>query len=282
MQEKYKEVAKLKKLVKHIIATVLLVSLILFTFSCSSKNAEFTDNTSDVFSEHQTENTELDQNENSANPFSNITISCIGNSHTAATGVDRPYPVVVKNTLGLKEAFNYGVGWSTIASIPNCHCHADATYEYDHYPYVFRYSDIEESDIIIVQVSGGNDWGCLVPLGTIDDNVPTTYYGALNIVIEGLKTEFPDSYIMFINGFDAYGDTGSESDVKNRNGEYYRDFQEAVILACEKHNVDCLDIYHNLSFDKAVDTFDGTHPTQEYIDNVWAPMIADFIKENYN
>jgi hypothetical protein len=53
-------------------------------------------------------------------------------------------------------------------------------------------------------MGGVNDWGCLIPIGDLDDVVPTTFYGALNILITQLKADHPDSYIFMMTGFDYY------------------------------------------------------------------------------
>ena len=214
------------------------------------------------------------------NKFSNLTMACIGSSSTLPTKVNHAYPDVVKNTLGIKEVYNYGISWSTLAYKEDCHCHPDS--DYDHSPYVFRYDDMEEADIIIVQGGGHNDYGCLIPIGSIDDTTATTFYGGLNILIEGLKEKYPDSYILFMTGFDTYNDKNNSVGAKNSAGVYYSEYAEAIINACEKHNVDCLDIYHKLPFIRARHSVDGTHPTQEYIDKIWAPYIVEYLRENYN
>jgi len=205
--------------------------------------------------------------------FSDLTMSCLGSSSTLPTKVDRAYPTVVKQLLGLKSVYNYGHGWSTMAYKEDCPCH---DYAYDHAPFVFRYKSIKKADIIVVQGGGANDYGCSVPIGCIDDTDPTTFYGALNTIMKGLKKMYPDSYILFMTGFDIYG-----QNAKNSAGIYWYEYQRAIINACEKHGIDCLDIYHDMPMDRATDTVDGAHPTQEFIDNVWAPKIAAFIRSNY-
>lgn len=267
----------MKKFFKIFCVILIVILLVSFIFSCSPNNLGIPNIVPGAPSESNTESNESESTQDpdvNSNPFANVTMACIGSSSTLPTKVDRAYPDTVKNILGLKEVYNYGVSWSTLAYIEDCHCHPDSDYNHD--PYVFRYENIEEADIIIIQGGGHNDYGCLIPIGSIDDTDPTTFYGALNILIEGLKTKFPDSYIMFMTAFNTYG-----GDAYNRDGVNHRDFSQAILEACEKHNVDCLDIYTNMPFDRATDTVDGTHPTQEYIDHVWAPKIAEFIRENY-
>ena len=205
--------------------------------------------------------------------FSTISMSCLGSSSTLPTKVERAYPKVVKELLGLRRATAYGAGWSTLAYAEDCACHDT---EYDHQPFVERYTQMKTADIIVVQGGGANDYGACIPIGDIDDTEITTFYGALNTLMAGLKKLHPNSYIFFMTGYNIYGENA-----KNKAGIYWSEYQEAIINACKKHNIDCLDIYHNMPMDRETDTVDGAHPTQDFIDNVWSPIIADFIRKNY-
>ena len=200
-------------------------------------------------------------------------MSCLGSSSTLPTKVQRAYATVVKDLLGLRAVNIYGHGWSTTSYVPDCPCH---DYKYDHAPYVYRYNTMKVADIIAVQGAGANDYAQSVPLGEIDSTDVTTFYGALNVLMEGLKTTYPNSYIFFMTGFDIYS-----ANAKNSAGIYWSEYNAAVINACKRHSIDCLDIYHDMPMDRDTDTVDGTHPTQKFIDKVWAPMIADFIRKNY-
>lgn len=269
----------MKKFFKNICIVLALILLFSFFFSCTSNRLDVESLLPESLFEPKTEESESSLStiipDIDPNPFSNVTMACIGSSSTLPTKVDRAYPTVVQELLGLKKVYNYGLSWSTLAYKENCHCHPDSDYNHD--PYVFRYSEMEAADIIVVQGGGHNDYGCLIPLGSIDDVDPTTFYGGLNILIEGLKNEFPNSYILFMTSFDTY----NNPNITNGAGVLHCDYADAILQACKKHNIDCLDIYHNMPFDRENDTVDGIHPTQEYIDNVWSPMIADFIRENY-
>ena len=69
---------------------------------------------------------------------------------------------------------------------------------------------------------------------------------------------------------------------KNLLGYSYKDYlYTSVINICNKYNIVVFDTYNKLDFETSRDTFDNCHPTQNYVDNVWAPAIAQFIKDNY-
>lgn len=205
--------------------------------------------------------------------FSNVSIACLGDSITMTTKIKKSYPSCLGDALGTSHVYNYGISWSTVATIDPCHCHPNG--EYSHYPYVERYNDLVSADIIIV-MGGINDYGCLVPLGSPSDSSSDTFWGALNITMEGLKKTYPDAYIVFMTGFDYYGEGAHNSD-----GVYWKDYNTAIRRACINHNIDCLDIYSKIAFDRAKYTVDGIHPTQQFIDEIWVPRIADFIRSNY-
>ena len=209
----------------------------------------------------------------SANKFSNVSIACLGDSITMATKIDKSYPTCLGEALGTSKVYNYGISWSTLAKISPCHCHPNG--EYSHYPYVERYNKMVAADIILV-FGGINDYGCLVPLGSATDKTSETFYGALNLTMEGLKKSYPDSYIVFMTGFDYYG-----PGAHNQDGTYWADYNSAIRNACIKHNIDCLDIYNRIDFDREKYTVDGIHPTQEFIEEKWVPVIATYLKNNY-
>ena len=267
------------KIIKVFFIILALLALVSLVFSCSSRDLWLDDIFSDYISGLEPEESESNSSvlpEPDPNPFSDLTMACLGDSITMATKVDDPYPTAVKNILGMKEVYNHGVSWSTLSYIDDCWCHPDS--DYDHDPYVFRYDELEDADIIAI-MGGVNDWGCLIPIGDIDDFVPTTFYGALNILIHQLKLEHPDSYIFMMTGFDYYD--VENVDAYNRDKVYWREFNEAIVAICEKYGIDCFDVFHEIPVNRDVDMIDGTHPTQEFINNVWAPMVADFIRENY-
>ena len=208
--------------------------------------------------------------------FKGMTMSALGSSTTMGAGIEKSYPDVVAEALGLKGIYNYGISWSTLGYKENCDCdHPYLPDDYDHNPMVFRYADMESADIICV-CGGLNDFGVDLPLGNIDDTDVTTFYGALNVLLDSLKKTYPNSYIFMMTGFYYY------DGYVNDNGDSWETFNLAMMEACEKHGIDCLDVYKSLSFNYLKDTYDYTHPTQEFTSEVWGPAIAQFIKQNYH
>ncbi|MBQ8908994.1 MAG: SGNH/GDSL hydrolase family protein [Clostridia bacterium] len=193
--------------------------------------------------------------------WSNITISCLGDSITESPYIDKAYPVVLQEILGAKKCYNFGISGSTCAlvqdengnDLQNSMC--------------LRYADMPKSSDIIIVMCGVNDT-TNVPLGTINDVDISTYYGALNTLCNNLKKNYKDSYVFFMTNF-AYSSTENI-------------FQSVAIKqVCEKQGIDVFDVFSKVPFDVNVDTYDGCHPTQNFVSNVWTPKIAQFIKDNY-
>lgn len=206
--------------------------------------------------------------------FSDLTMVCLGDSITMGSEIDTPYSQLVGDSLGLKNVYNHGVGWSTIGFMADCTCHANVDYEYDHHPYIHRYNKMQNADIVAV-MGGNNDWGIGIPVGDINDMDETTFCGALNLLIDGLKEKYPDSYIFFMTLFNYVPDR------INKDGVSWIEYNNAIREICSRKGIDVFDIYNEIPFDKDRDTVDGVHPTQEFVTNVWSPAITEFIRQNY-
>ena len=295
------------KFVKTICIILVLLAIVSFAFSCSSEIADkFLSESEDEESSVSLSNTELifesdtvegttTFNETTTvedtttveettiestppvleeNVYSDLTMVCLGDSITMGSEIETPYSDLVKDSLGLSAVHNYGVGWSTIGYMSDCTCHANVDYEYDHHPYIHRYHKMQDADIVAV-MGGNNDWGIGIPVGDIYDIDETTFCGALNILIDGLKGKYPDSYIFFMTLFNYVPDR------INKNGVSWVEYNNAIREICAIKGIDVFDVNDEIPFDKDRDTVDGVHPTQEFVTNVWAPAIADFIRENY-
>ena len=213
------------------------------------------------------------ENTKEAIDFTTLSMVCLGDSLTMSREDGTSYPDSLKEELGLVRVTNYGVGWSTLGYMPNCSCHP--TNDWNHSPMVYRYSAMEKADIIGV-MGGTNDYGVGLPIGTINDYSSTTFYGALNILVDGLQNLYPDSYIFFMTQF-AY-DNGDDC---NGAGIYRTEYNEAIKAVCLQKGIDCFDVANELEFSCKEDTIDEVHPTKEFVDTIWVPKLAEFIKDNY-
>ena len=199
--------------------------------------------------------------------FSKITYTALGDSITA--GVDKvAYSTRVKEILGLKNAYNKGIGGTTISNVNN--------------GMVDRYTEISiYSDIISIQ-GGINDCRLNADLGSIDSYDKSTFMGAYNSLIKGVKEKYSNAYIFLISMPKTYNSTTLDSYVNgNTYGYNYLDYNKAIYEIANKWNLPVLDLYFDSFWEDTKNT-DGVHPSQEYIDETLAPTIAKFIKDNYS
>lgn len=158
---------------------------------------------------------------------------------------------VIKEQLYLSVARNYGIGGCCIASTSQ-----DAQYP----PVVLRWNDMDnDADIVIVH-AGTNDYSAQVPLGDPTSTDITTFNGALNTIMDGLREKYPSQLVIFSGILHRYND-----DSLPIKANEYREAMENRCLA--KHFV-YYDGYKWTGFDFGkgyydhVLTPDGLHPNQ--------------------
>lgn len=100
-------------------------------------------------------------------------------------------------------------------------------------PMCERYVDIPESDFIVL-IGGSNDKNKSVPLGDVSSNDTTTFCGALNVTIDGLRALYPKAHLLF---FTLY----SRQSYANSIGLYERAYADAMISVCKHKSVPCYD-----------------------------------------
>lgn len=197
--------------------------------------------------------------------FSNwkgMTANFIGDSITY--GAYGNYVEGVKSRLGLATARNYGVGGCLIASSDQ-----DAQYT----PVVKRWDSMEDADIIFV-FAGTNDFAHQIPLGDPSSTDITTFNGALNTIMDGLRTKYPDKLVIFSSILHRFNDTA----LTIKADEY----RNAIKERCESKKFVFYDSYRNSGFDFVkgyydhVLTNDGLHPNQKGAD-ILARKISAFI-----
>ena len=110
--------------------------------------------------------------------------------------------------------------------------------------FVNIYSNINYSDIITV-FGGVNDFGQNVQIGTITDASANTFYGAMNMLCNGLATTFPKSLIIFITPLGNHDSPYISADVVNDLGLTIYDYATAMKRVCENFKIPVVDICSN-------------------------------------
>ena len=211
--------------------------------------------------------------------FKELTYTAFGDSITAGydgmngkVKMDKSYPELVGENLGLKSVDNQGVSGATLTqyNLDGVVCMTET---------ILSYTD--EADIISVML-GVNDYLRVLPLGNINDKSTNTIYGSLNLIAEHLIENYKDSYIFFMTPFKAiiYGDYWDT----NRGGGYnLLNVANAVKEVANLYNIDVLDMFElgNYELEMVLAGSDGLHPSKKFYINYTCPQISKFIKKNY-
>ena len=193
------------------------------------------------------------------------------------------YPSLVVEKLGLKNTINKAQSDSTLL-------YKDE-YTYRIYDQVPDYYNINSINILSV-MCGTNDFINNSPLGTINDSGDEfdTIYGSLNKTIERLLRNdemLTDTLIFFITPlkqfkFNQVNEAGvSMEDIVTAIKEVINKYNTEYALYYS-HKIKILDLYNEVDFSSTTDPHsDGLTPTQEFVENIIAPKITQFIIDNY-
>lgn len=264
----------MKHLMKNKVLSIILILLLISTFLGGvaflfdgRSNDEHNGNASNDSISNSGSTTENNNSDHSTSvvDFSKLTYVALGDSITAGTYLDVPYPYLVGDILGTDKIYNYGVNASTISV-----CNDGRISQ--HNPMVLSYGNMVDADIVSV-MAGINDWIHFHDFGTIESTENDTLYGALKILCQGLKDKYPNSFVFFITPYD--------SSVKKNREETPKLVGEIIKEVCALYDIPVLDLYSKGHFVPSEHSSDGLHPSQEFMKQYTAPQIAAFIKSNY-
>lgn len=173
-------------------------------------------------------------------------ISAVGDSITYSA----TYAAVL-DALPHIKVNNYGMSATQVAGV------------YDH-SFVNRTHDKRfKSDIILI-FGGTNDYKGLNsmcnPLGTVDSDDITTYFGAYNEMLKNIKKKNPKSQIVLVTPIKrAYWDK------PNAYGFNLAHYAAATQMIAYQNNVYCLDLFNNPACDFTNNgmLIDGIHPNND-------------------
>ena len=184
----------------------------------------------------------------------------VGDSITYGTGTTdgNIYWQILSEKCHLKNVVGAGVAGSCMSITSN--------YGSANSPIASRWNSIPQKDIICI-FAGTNDYGHDTPMGTISDATDISFYGALNVIIQGLVNKFPSSRLIFITPLHRYNFGGLTYDtVANGEGNTLKDYVDAIKTACELYSIPVIDAFSisgmNPSISGIYSTYitDGLHP----------------------
>lgn len=103
-----------------------------------------------------------------------------------------------------------------------------------------HYSAAHVSDIMTV-FGGINDFGGNVPLGTIADNTSSTFFGAMNLLCNGMLTTFSESLIIFITPLGNNNSPYISYNETNNIGLTIYNYASAMKDVCAKAKIPIVD-----------------------------------------
>ena len=160
----------------------------------------------------------------------------LGDSITAGTGAggeSYSYANVAGNMVGAVVQ-NYGIAGSCVNEGYNLAL-TEPGYED---AFCNRYVEMSNSADLVTVFGSVNDHRADSKIGDINSTDTKTFYGALNVLITGLKAKYPSSRIVFITPFKTADWSG-----KNMYGFTMTDFRNAIVGACNKHQLEVLDLF---------------------------------------
>ena len=192
-------------------------------------------------------------------------ILMIGDSITAGSGTTKTYWSILDETLQPESMTGMGVAGSCVS--------ATSDYGTSNSPLINRYTSIPESDIITIYM-GTNDYGHETPMGTIDDAEDISFYGALNVIISGIRQAQPDAQLVWITPTHRYGFGTSKmlgtkftyDYLPNGRGYSLEDYVDAIKDVCAKYSVPVIDLFNLSGMDPSLSEVrtqympDGLHP----------------------
>lgn len=177
------------------------------------------------------------------NWFEGKTILFNGDSITIGTGLTPTtlaYPYLVCKELNAK-IINNAIGGSTLASNPSNETRNPLILRYDS-----EVSDEVAQTVDLVYIAiGTNDWAYqYTPVGTMEDRVTTTFYGALHLLCQGLLNKYAGKPIIFATPIKRRVlETHTTPTEYLRNGKTLKEYGEIIKEVCDFYSIPVLDMY---------------------------------------
>ncbi len=200
-----------------------------------------------------------------------LTINFLGDSITEGTGTSAPekvYHAVLKNSAGLKEVRNYGIGGTRIAIQKGTKKHPKDEWV-DINSFCERYDQMEDADAVVV-FGGTNDYGHGdVPFGNFSDRTPHTFYGACHYLFEALIKKYIGKPIVVMTPLHRLDEMNDKSDLKVVATGTLRDYVNIIREVAEYYSLPVLDLYATSGIQPEIEEIkqmympDGLHPNDE-------------------
>ena len=199
-------------------------------------------------------------------------VAFIGDSITYGIGLENltnQYWLHLKNNMNLSLCHNCGVSGSCVST--------QGTRGMERSPLALRVNAIPRADIFVIFM-GTNDFGCDVPIGSMEDREDVSFMGAWNFVLDKLKERHPDTKIVLMTPLPRYSKTVNALDLK------LDDYVNAVKEIAAAHELPLIDLYTMMAdefTEENCETYmpDKLHPN-EAGHELMAKRIQAWLEEN--
>ena len=205
--------------------------------------------------------------------FEGKIVAFLGDSITEGAGVcdieGCRYDNRVARELGFKKVYNYGIGGTRIA-------HQTKPSEKPRYDLCFcgRAYNISKDAELIVVYGGVNDYiHGDAAFGTMEDTTPVSFLGGVDFLMNLLKTEYPDAFVVFMTpahcDFKGVSDSEPSPRPIKTDARPLIEYVEGIKAKGAKIGIPVLDLFENLGLDPNDDeikekyTADGLHFNDE-------------------
>lgn len=178
---------------------------------------------------------------------------------TGAGGTSYSYANVCATQQGISVINNYGVPGTCVSAGFN----TALTELGVETAFCNRFGEMSDGADLITVFGSVNDHGTDVKIGSPTSTDKNDFYGALYVLINGLKQKYPNGRIVFITPFKINGWDGT-----NMYKHTLKDFRNAIVTQCNRFQIEVVDLFLQSQFDwsTGVDqgwfvSYDHYHPT---------------------
>lgn len=178
-------------------------------------------------------------------PWSGASAVFVGDSITAGEQyTTKFYYEYLQEMLNLSSVQKQATSGSCIS--------AKSDYGFKKSPLSSRYQTIPDGDLIMIFM-GSNDFGHATPLGTIEDTVDISFYGALNTIIPYVQSTHPNSQIVMVTPIhraaQSSGMDSASDSAPNKEGATLEDYANAIKDICKQYDLYCIDLFNLAEID---------------------------------
>lgn len=196
-------------------------------------------------------------------------INFLGDSLTEGTGTSCPeknYINVLKESAGLAEVRNYGIGGTRYAVQKGTAVLAKDDYR-DINSFAERFDRMDDDADIVVVFGGSNDFGHGdAPLGSFSDRTPDTFYGACHYIYSGLIKKYLGKQVVILTPIHRCDELTVFGMPAAPRYASLRDYVNIIREVAEYYSLPVLDLYASSGLQPEVEEVknlyfsDGLHP----------------------